>query len=92
MFHKDGLGSAQSPRPGDINGMTAGRGIVHSERTSPEVRARGGRVHGLQLWVALPKGAEEVEPPFHHHPAFVQREVRMDVRALQVCWSSTPDS
>jgi len=49
--------------------MTAGRGIVHSERTSPESRKVGARVHGLQLWVALPLAHEETEPEFHHHPA-----------------------
>jgi redox-sensitive bicupin YhaK (pirin superfamily) len=48
--------------------MTAGRGIVHSERTSPERRARGAPLHGLQLWLALPKEQEEIEPSFFHHP------------------------
>lgn len=69
IFHRDSLGSAQAIRPGAINWMTAGRGIVHSERTPPEVRARGQRMHGLQIWVALPRAAEEVDPSFHHHPA-----------------------
>jgi redox-sensitive bicupin YhaK (pirin superfamily) len=68
IFHRDSLGSAQAIRPGDINWMTAGRGIVHSERTSPELRASGSRLHGLQLWVALPTSEEEREPSFHHHP------------------------
>jgi hypothetical protein len=49
--------------------MTAGRGIVHSERTPPDLRGRGGRVHGIQTWVALPGEAEDVEPSFHHYPA-----------------------
>jgi redox-sensitive bicupin YhaK (pirin superfamily) len=52
-----------------VNWMTAGRGIVHSERTSPDMRARGHRLHGIQTWVALPISAEETEPSFHHHPA-----------------------
>jgi len=69
IFHRDSLGSAQAIRPGAINWMTAGRGIVHSERTPPEVRASSHRLHGLQIWVALPRAAEEVEPSFHHHPA-----------------------
>ncbi len=69
ILHRDSLGSAQAIRPGAINWMTAGRGIVHSERTPPEVRAAAHRVHGLQIWVALPRAAEEVAPSFHHHPA-----------------------
>ena len=69
IFHRDSLGSAQAIRPGAINWMTAGHGIVHSERTPPEVRAAGHRLHGLQIWVALPRAAEEVGPSFHHHPA-----------------------
>lgn len=68
FIHRDSLGSLQTVRPGDINWMTAGRGIVHSERTDPEAMKRGGRrSHGIQLWVALPKEHEEVEPEFHHH-------------------------
>jgi redox-sensitive bicupin YhaK (pirin superfamily) len=69
IIHRDSLGSHQPIRPGAINWMTAGRGIVHSERTGPEPRRAGSRVHGLQLWVALPLAHEETEPEFHHHPA-----------------------
>lgn len=68
IVHRDSLGSHQPIRPGDINWMTAGRGIVHSERTAPELRPAGSRLHGLQLWVALPLAHEETEPEFHHHP------------------------
>lgn len=67
IVHRDSLGSVQTIRPGDVNWMTAGRGIVHSER-SPEPRA-GGRLWGLQTWVALPAAHEEDEPGFFHHPA-----------------------
>jgi redox-sensitive bicupin YhaK (pirin superfamily) len=67
ILHRDNLGSVQAIRPGDVNWMLAGRGIAHSERSSPEVRARGGRLHGLQTWVALPKADEEHEPRFEHH-------------------------
>jgi redox-sensitive bicupin YhaK (pirin superfamily) len=63
------LGSHRSIVPGAINWMTAGRGIVHSERTGAEQRTRGGRLHGIQLWVALPRAHEEVPPEFFHHPA-----------------------
>jgi len=69
LIHRDSLGSHQPIRPGDINWMTAGRGIVHSERTSPELRRTGARINGLQLWVALPLADEETAPEFHHHPA-----------------------
>ena len=69
ILHRDSLGSEQPIRPGAVNWMTAGRGIVHSERSPAVVRKTGARVHGLQLWVALPKSAEEVEPSFRHHGA-----------------------
>ncbi len=68
IVHRDSLGSHQPIRPGDINWMTAGRGIVHSERTSQEHRQNGSRLHGLQLWVALPLSHEEDAPSFCHHP------------------------
>ena len=69
ILHRDSLGRVQAIRPGDVNWMTAGRGIVHSERSSPEARAAGGPLHGIQSWVALPEADEESEPEFHHHPA-----------------------
>lgn len=69
ILHRDSLGFVQAIRPGAVNWMTAGRGIVHSERTGPEVRAAGHRLHGLQSWIALPLEKEECEPAFHHHPA-----------------------
>jgi redox-sensitive bicupin YhaK (pirin superfamily) len=68
IFHRDSLGSAQAIRPGDVNWMTAGSGIVHSERTPPEERAKLSRLHGIQAWVALPREREEVMPSFRHHP------------------------
>jgi hypothetical protein len=67
MIHRDSLGSHQVIRPGDVNWMTAGRGIVHSERSTAPERTLGARGHGLQLWVALPREHEEVAPTFHHH-------------------------
>ena len=67
MMHRDSVGAVQNIMPGDVNWMTAGRGIVHSERTAPEARARGFAMHGIQAWVALPAEAEEIEPSFHHH-------------------------
>jgi redox-sensitive bicupin YhaK (pirin superfamily) len=68
IFHRDTLGSAQAIRPGDVNWMIAGRGIAHSERTSPELRASGQNLHGIQAWVALPTEHEEDAPSFFHHP------------------------
>ncbi len=68
FVHRDSLGSEQPIRPGDVNWMVAGRGVVHSERTGPEVRANGGRMHGIQTWVALPQKDEEIAPRFEHHP------------------------
>jgi redox-sensitive bicupin YhaK (pirin superfamily) len=69
ILHRDNLGYAQPIRPGEVNWMTAGRGIVHSERSDAPVRARGGRLHGLQSWVALPETAEEADPSFAHYAA-----------------------
>lgn len=69
LRHRDTLGSVQDILPGDVNWMTAGRGIAHSERTPPEPRAAGHAVHGMQTWVALPKADEETAPSFHHHEA-----------------------
>lgn len=66
IFHRDSLGYAQAIKPGDVNWMTAGRGIVHSERTEPEMRAKGFRMHGVQTWVALPRSHEETDPAFEH--------------------------
>ena len=67
IMHRDSLGTAIPIRPGEINWMTAGRGIVHSERTGPERRATGDNLHGLQCWVALPAVQEEMAPAFAHH-------------------------
>jgi redox-sensitive bicupin YhaK (pirin superfamily) len=66
--HRDSLGTVQVNRPGDINLMTAGRGVVHSERADPEFRAAGGRMHGIQMWLALPTEHEDDAPSFEHHP------------------------
>lgn len=66
ILHRDSLGTVQTIRPGDINLMVAGRGIVHSERERPEVTAEIRRLHGLQLWLALPEADETCEPAFHH--------------------------
>jgi redox-sensitive bicupin YhaK (pirin superfamily) len=69
ILHRDSLGTVQPIRPGEVNWMTAGRGIVHSERTPSELRTRGSRLSGIQVWVALPRSQEEAEPEFAHHAA-----------------------
>ena len=69
IIHRDSLGTMMPIRPGAVNWMTAGRGIVHSERTSPELKARGSRVFGLQTWVAMPAAHEETDPSFVHYEA-----------------------
>jgi redox-sensitive bicupin YhaK (pirin superfamily) len=66
MTHRDSLGFTQDIRPGEVNWMTAGRGITHSERFE-RLRREGGPMHGIQSWIALPKEHEETDPSFHHH-------------------------
>lgn len=68
LMHRDSVGSLQIIRPGDVNWMTAGSGVAHSERSTDAMREGGGRLHGLQAWVALPRAHEEVAPSFAHHP------------------------
>jgi redox-sensitive bicupin YhaK (pirin superfamily) len=69
ISHRDSLGTVQDIKPGEVNWMTAGKGIVHSERTGPAVRAAGSVLSGLQCWVALPQGKEEIDPSFSHTAA-----------------------
>lgn len=66
ILHRDSLGSVQAIRPGDVNWMTAGSSITHSERTAPELRQQPLPLAGLQCWVALPRAQEECAPAFHH--------------------------
>jgi redox-sensitive bicupin YhaK (pirin superfamily) len=67
IMHRDSLGTAAAIRPGEVNWMTSGRGIVHSERTAPDHRVDGEPIHGLQCWVAMPAAQEESAPGFSHH-------------------------
>jgi redox-sensitive bicupin YhaK (pirin superfamily) len=84
IVHRDSLGFVQPIEPGAINWMTAGRGIAHSERTGDALRKAGSRLHGLQLWVALPKAQEEAAPAFVHHPASTLPELAFDGVELRV--------
>src|SRR5258706_4332780 len=68
ILHRDSLGSVQRIAPGDVNWMTAGGGIVHSERTPAEDRQLARRLHGIQTWVALPKAHQHAPPSFPHLP------------------------
>jgi redox-sensitive bicupin YhaK (pirin superfamily) len=67
LMHRDSLGTVQPIRPGEVNWMTAGSGIAHSERTPPDRRQTGSEIFGVQSWVALPDGYEEVDPAFLHY-------------------------
>lgn len=69
IMHRDSIGSEMEIQPGAVNWMTAGRGVVHSERTPEYLRQSGKELHGLQIWVALPKELEECEPSFSHTEA-----------------------
>ena len=68
IHHRDSIGSSQVIEPGAINLMTAGRGIVHSERSPQAERDGGARLYGMQTWLALPDGKEEIDPAFDHVP------------------------
>jgi redox-sensitive bicupin YhaK (pirin superfamily) len=78
ILHRDSLGYVQPIRPGEINWMTAGKGIVHSEKVTPELFASGQKLHGLQTWVALPVEHEEAEPRFEHYGADGIPKLRRD--------------
>jgi redox-sensitive bicupin YhaK (pirin superfamily) len=84
ITHRDSLGTVQVIRPGDVNWMSAGSGIVHSERTPPEPRSAGSKLHGLQLWVALPLEQEDSAPTFQHHPAASLPVFRQDQAELRL--------
>ena len=84
IMHRDSLGTAAPILPGEVNWMTAGRGIVHSERTAPERRAKGDHLHGLQMWVALPAAREEMDAAFAHHGVGEFPEVRENGKSVRV--------
>lgn len=69
ILHRDSLGCVQPIRPGEVNWMTAGSGIVHSEKVTDEVLASGQRLHGIQSWIALPLEHEEIDARFEHYAA-----------------------
>lgn len=84
IMHRDSLGHAQVIEKGAINWMTAGRGIVHSERTPEELEESGSHLHGIQAWIALPVELEETEPRFEHYPAGDVPELKTHGATLRV--------
>jgi redox-sensitive bicupin YhaK (pirin superfamily) len=84
VLHRDSLGSVQKIEPGAINWMTSGRGIVHSERRPVELRGQSYVSHGIQLWAALPREHEEVEPSFAHTPAAAMPTLRVGTAQVRV--------
>lgn len=69
IMHRDSLGTVQRISPGSVNWMVAGRGVTHTERTPEDLRNQNFTAHGYQIWVALPKEMEDIEPEFHHYDA-----------------------
>src|ERR671918_2726457 len=84
IVHRDSLGSVQSIEPGAVNWMTAGRGIVHSERSDSELRKRRQKLSGIQIWVALPKPYEETDPDFTHYAAQSLPEIEGEGKTVRV--------
>ena len=84
MMHRDSLGSVQRIEPGAINWMSAGRGIVHSERKPDDLKGHDFVNHGLQLWVGLPEAKEETEPSFVHTPADAIPQVQVGAAQVRV--------
>jgi redox-sensitive bicupin YhaK (pirin superfamily) len=84
IMHRDSLGSVVPIHPGDVNLMTAGRGIVHSERTAPDHRSGGERLHGLQCWLAMPTEQEEIDASFAHHAQSELPIVAEDGKSVRV--------
>jgi len=84
IVHRDSLGSVQAIEPGAVNWMTAGRGIVHSERSDNELRQRRQKLYGLQIWVALPRRYEETDPDFTHYAADLLPQIEGEGKTVRV--------
>lgn len=84
MLHRDSIGSHQLIEPGAINLMTAGRGVVHSERRPESLREQVFTNHGLQLWLALPREFEEVAPSFEHTPAAAIPQLQVGAASVRL--------
>ncbi len=95
IMHRDSLGSVQKIEPGAVNWMTAGKGVVHSERTPDDLRQAPKTMHGMQIWVALPKAHEQCEPSFHHIaaqdiPAWEMEGVQIKLIAGEIFGRKSP--
>jgi len=95
IMHRDTLGNEVEIKPGAVNWMTAGKGIVHSERTPEYLRDSDIRLHGLQIWVALPKELEQMEPEFFHIekegiPAWTEGDVQFKLVAGEALGRKSP--
>lgn len=95
LMHRDSLGSVQEIKPGGVNWMTAGKGVVHSERTPENLRDKEKTFHGLQIWIALPKEKEQSEPSFTHVsaediPEWEQDGVKMKLIAGEAFGKKSP--
>ncbi|MGZ9187700.1 MAG: pirin family protein, partial [Candidatus Binatia bacterium] len=84
IVHRDSLGSVQAIEPGAVNWMTAGRGIVHSERSDDELRKRREKLSGIQIWVALPKQHEEIAPDFTHYGADLLPQIEGEGKTVRI--------
>lgn len=93
IHHRDSLGTAQPIRPGEVNLMTAGKGIVHSERMDDAVKALGPHLFGIQSWIALPKTHEEIAPAFEHRDQAALPTLEAEGKAVRVIagsmWGAT---
>lgn len=95
IVHRDSLGVVKTIVPGEVNWMTAGKGIAHSERESEEARTHTRTIHGLQFWVALPKDKEDIEPSFNHYgsneiPKVINQKFELDIVAGSMFGESSP--
>lgn len=95
IMHRDSLGTAIEIKPGQVNWMTGGKGIVHSERTPEYLRHTDKFLHGLQIWVALPKELEQMEPSFHHSneedlPAWSEGDIHYKLVAGEAFGKKSP--
>jgi redox-sensitive bicupin YhaK (pirin superfamily) len=95
IMHRDSIGTEMEIQPGEVNWMTAGRGVVHSERTPDYLRQSEKYLHGLQIWVALPKELEEIEPSFHHSesnalPTWCDHELEYKLIAGEILGKKSP--
>lgn len=88
IHHRDSLGSDQVIEPGAVNWMIAGHGVVHSERTPDELKKTGGRLNGIQCWIALPDESQDTQPSFSHHASNSLPEFEVDGAKLKLLLGS----